>query len=183
MRFSPRSKVGILLSAITILTLVGAFMVTLVAHGANTHAATSSSTASYNATAISGKQVLASPPLPNGSTKTNRVPTAPLVLTNPHEDELGEAKTSATVRTTSATANASAFTAASEGQVVHAFNGISDADQAAANGGALFEVTPPDQGLCVGKDPTLPGNPTVVIESVNVALAEYSLSGKLLRPI
>src|SRR5579859_5846490 len=58
MRFSPRSKVGILLSAITILTLVGAFMVTLVSHGAATHAATSSGIGSYKGTPIKG-QVLA----------------------------------------------------------------------------------------------------------------------------
>jgi hypothetical protein len=83
----------------------------------------------------------------------------------------------------SVTASASTLSAASEGQLLHAFNGVSDADQAAANGGALFEVTPPDQGLCVGKDPTLPGNPTVVIDSVNDALGEYSPSGTLLRTI
>ncbi|HEU0003973.1 MAG TPA: hypothetical protein VFQ36_23915, partial [Ktedonobacteraceae bacterium] len=182
MRFSPRSKVGILLSAITILTLVGAFMVTLVAHGATTHAASSSTSASYNATSIKGKQVLTSSTLAGGSTRTSRVPTGPLVLTNPHESELGGAKTNAGVRNASAPAVVST-SAVAEGQIVRKFNGISDADQAAANGGALFEVTPPDQGLCVGKDPTLPGNPTVVIESVNDALALYSTSGKLLSTI
>lgn len=180
MRFSRRSKVGVLLSAITILTLVSAFMVTLATHGATTHAASSSTTANYKATSINGKQVLASSTLAGGSTKTNRVPTAPLVLTNPHESELGGAKTN--VRKTPAPAVVST-SAVAEGHIVHKFNGISDADQAAANGGPLFEVTPPDQGLCVGKVPTLPGNPTVVVESVNDALALYSTSGKLLSPI
>ncbi|HKV58776.1 MAG TPA: hypothetical protein VJO32_10865 [Ktedonobacteraceae bacterium] len=182
MHFSPRSKVGILLSAVTILTLVGAFMVTLASHGATTHAASSSNTANYNATSIKGKQVLTSSTLAGGSTKTNRVPTTPLVLTNPHESELGGAKTNAVARKAPAPAVTST-SAVPEGHIVRKFNGISDADQAAANGGALFEVTPPDQGLCVGKDRTLPGNPTVVIESVNDALAEYSTSGKLLHTI
>src|SRR5581483_12091770 len=137
MRFSRRSKVGVLLSAVTMLTLVSAFMVTLVTHGATTHAASSSTTANYKATSINGKQVLTSSTLASGSTKTNRVPTAPLVLTNPHESELGGAKTN--VRKTAAPAVVST-SAVAEGHIVHKFNGISDADQAAANGGPLFEV-------------------------------------------
>jgi hypothetical protein len=53
MRFSTSSKVSILLSAITILTLVSAFMVTIVSHGTATHAAsTPPATASYQGTAI-----------------------------------------------------------------------------------------------------------------------------------
>ncbi len=46
--------------------------------------------------------------------------------------------------------------------LIHAFNGISDGDQAGVNGGAgVGEVTPPDQGLCVGFDHSLPGSPKV----------------------
>jgi hypothetical protein len=66
--------------------------------------------------------------------------------------------------------------------LIHAFNGLSDADQAGVNGGSgVGEVTPPDQGLCVGFDHTLPGNPKVVIELVNDAFVETSPSGTVLR--
>jgi hypothetical protein len=185
MQSFPRSKVGMLLSVITLLTVVSAFVVTFSSPGSTAYAASSSTTASYPATSIKGKQVLASPTLLNGSTKTSRIPTSPLVLSNPHESQLDGAQTHAALQNTntSVTAGAPILKAATEGHLLRSFNGISDADQAAANGGALFEVTPPDQGLCVGKDPSLSGNPTVVFESVNDALAEYSTSGKLLRSI
>lgn len=184
MRLSPRSKESILLSVVAILTIVSAFMVTLVSPGAISHAATASTaTATYNAVSIKAKQVAASPTLPNGSTKPHNNPTSPQVLDNPFEGELHDAKPQATVQGVPVTTSTSVLNPAAEGKLLHNFNGISDADQAAANGGIQFTVTPPDQGLCVGHDPSLSGNPTVVFESVNDAVAEYSPSGKLLRPI
>jgi hypothetical protein len=50
----------------------------------------------------------------------------------------------------------------------HQFNGLSDADQAGLNGGAGFEVTPPDQGLCVGRLAGIKGN--IVVEAINSAV-------------
>ena len=65
---------------------------------------------------------------------------------------------------------------------LRAFNGLSDLDQANLNGGVLAgTVTPPDQGLCVGSDPTLTGRPKAVFEPINAAVRETSPSGKLLR--
>jgi hypothetical protein len=45
-----------------------------------------------------------------------------------------------------------------------------------------FPITPPDQGLCVGRDATLQGAPKAVWEPVNIAARETSPSGALLRP-
>lgn len=73
-----------------------------------------------------------------------------------------------------------------QGTVNANFNGVSDADSDAVNG---FEVTPPDQGLCVGSASALkaagvplkvPGKTTVVVEPVNEAWSVYSTSGALL---
>jgi hypothetical protein len=63
--------------------------------------------------------------------------------------------------------------------LLQTFNGLSDRDSAAVNG---FEVTPPDQGLCIGNDPTLAGDPKVVFEPINLALRETTPTGTPLRP-
>jgi hypothetical protein len=75
---------------------------------------------------------------------------------------------------TSSTPAATAYTSGSTGAtVVHHFNGISDADQAALNPGEVPPnppaVTPPDQGLCVGHVPGFHGGQTLVYELVNVS--------------
>ena len=65
---------------------------------------------------------------------------------------------------------------------LNAFNGLSDLDQANLNGGVLAgTVTPPDQGLCVGSDPTLAGYPKAVFEPINSAVRETSPRGTQLR--
>jgi hypothetical protein len=65
----------------------------------------------------------------------------------------------------------------------HTFNGLSDADQAKVNGGVgVGDVTPPDQGLCIGNDATLPGDPKVVFEAINSAVRETTPRGTPLRP-
>ena len=63
--------------------------------------------------------------------------------------------------------------------VLGAFNGLSDLQSDNLNG---FPVTPPDQGLCVGSDPTLAGSPKAVFEPINLAVRETSTRGTLLRP-
>ena len=60
------------------------------------------------------------------------------------------------------------------GGVVHRFNGVSNLDSDAVNG---TPVTPPDQGLCVGRDTTLTGAPKAVWEPVNMAGGETSPMG------
>ncbi len=65
---------------------------------------------------------------------------------------------------------------------LRAFNGLSDLDQANVNGGVMAgTITPPDQGLCIGSDPTLAGSPKAVFEPINDAVRETSASGQLLR--
>lgn len=61
----------------------------------------------------------------------------------------------------------------------HAFNGVSDKDS-----NVLIDspITPPDQGLCVGTDTTLPGSPDAVWEPVNEAARETTKTGAALRP-
>ncbi len=64
---------------------------------------------------------------------------------------------------------------AAEGSLLQNFNGLSDADSAAVNGES---ATPPDQGLCVGIDPGVPGK--VVFEIVNVVVRETAPDGSAL---
>jgi hypothetical protein len=63
--------------------------------------------------------------------------------------------------------------------VTHAFNGLSNLDSDNLNN---TPVTPPDQGLCVGHDSTLKGNPEAVWEPINIAARETTVNGRLLRP-
>jgi hypothetical protein len=79
----------------------------------------------------------------------------------------------------SAVISAASIAGASGGSVLHKFNGLSDVDSNNLNG---FPLTPPDQGLCVGRDATLPGSPKAVWEPVNLAARETSANGTALRP-
>jgi hypothetical protein len=85
--------------------------------------------------------------------------------------------------TASGTASAPSSTASGGGNsgasVVQRFNGLSDLDSDNLNG---FAVTPPDQGLCVGRDGTLAGRPKAVWEPINLAARETSVNGTLLQP-
>jgi hypothetical protein len=63
--------------------------------------------------------------------------------------------------------------------VLHRFNGVSNLDSDNLNG---FPLTPPDQGLCVGRDRTLPGTPKAVFEPVNLVARETSVTGAKLVP-
>ena len=65
--------------------------------------------------------------------------------------------------------------------LVRSFNGISDGDQAAANP-SIGEVTPPDQGLCVGRLPAIAGKTTLVFEMVNLALRVTDSHGNAVSP-
>jgi hypothetical protein len=82
------------------------------------------------------------------------------------------------VRSGAAVRGVSTATAAAPA-VLHKFNGVSNLDSDNLNG---FPVTPPDQGLCVGRDQSLPGAPKAVWEPVNIAARETTVNGALLRP-
>jgi len=86
----------------------------------------------------------------------------------------------------SANATVSAGSAGSNGagsgsgaDVIHRFNGVSDKVSDSLN---ATPITPPDQGLCVGRDTTLAGTPKAVWEPVNIAAQETNPSGSQLRP-
>lgn len=63
-------------------------------------------------------------------------------------------------------------------QLTAAYDGLSDQTNDSVIGG---EVTPPDQGLCSGYDPTLAGDPKVVFELVNEAVQEIYPNGAVAR--
>ncbi len=69
----------------------------------------------------------------------------------------------------------------SDVSVIHNFNGLSNTTVSGFFGHDE-PVTPPDQGLCVGHDATLPGDPKVVFEPINIAIRETTPDGTLLRP-
>src|SRR5205823_10035049 len=58
--------------------------------------------------------------------------------------------------------------------LLHNFNGLSGKDNAKIAG---VLVHPPDQGLCVGHDATIAGNPEVEFELINLVVAEYNVNG------
>jgi len=82
------------------------------------------------------------------------------------------------VRSGAAVRGAATVTAAAPA-VLHKFNGVSNLDSDNLNG---FPLTPPDQGLCVGRDRTLPGSPKAVFEPVNLVARETSVNGTKLVP-
>ena len=79
----------------------------------------------------------------------------------------------------SGTVNPASGSGGSGARVIHNFNGLSDLDSDNLNG---FAITPPDQGLCVGRDSTLSGRPNAVWEPINLAARETTANGTLLRP-
>ena len=79
----------------------------------------------------------------------------------------------------SGTVNPASGSGSSGARVTHNFNGLSDLDSDNLNG---FAITPPDQGLCVGRDNTLSGRPNAVWEPINLAARETTANGTLLRP-
>jgi hypothetical protein len=86
----------------------------------------------------------------------------------------------ATVNTSASPAgNSASGNGQSGARLVHNFNGLSNKDSDNLNG---FAITPPDQGLCVGRDNTLSGHPNAVWEPINLATRETTANGTSLRP-
>jgi hypothetical protein len=64
-----------------------------------------------------------------------------------------------------------------QGALLHNFDGLNDVNQARINGGIGYgETTPPDQGLCIGNDPGVPGT-EVVFALINSAIRETAPNG------
>ena len=62
----------------------------------------------------------------------------------------------------------------SDPTLLHNFSGLRGLDTAKIAG---VRVHPPDQGLCVGHDASIAGNPEVEFEMINLVVAEYNTSG------
>ena len=178
MSFSTRSKVSIILSAVTILTLVSAFMVTIVSRGTASHAAsTPPTTASYQGTTIKSHVLATSKNfLSSGSSATATAQQKdPRYIPYRSPGKQNSSGPNALARG-APRASGSALSA-TEGALASNFDGLSDTQNKAVAG---FHDTPPDQGLCVGFLPT-PGSTKVVIEVVNSIFGIYTTGGTLLK--
>src|SRR5579863_2828497 len=179
MRFSTRSKVSILLSLVTIIAIVCAFMVTVFSHGPSSHAASSSSTSS--ATSILGKATMAGSgsnlfnlPKTTGSGsvvfKSDVVNRMGVNGKIPSSNGSGAPSTTATALSSSAASPK--WHTSNAGKLLQSFDGVSDLDNATATG---FILAPPDQGLCVG--PLAVAGKTVVFEPVNIVMRVFDTHG------
>src|SRR5579885_3385130 len=179
--FAVRKKTALLLTTGALITLVAASFVAAFSVVASSRCPQGASKATtYHGTA--GKVTLLSTTKPSKATHPVPTPGTPAATESgtPHtfaRFSIKGARMAAAARSTSGQPAASSLTMSTkEGQLLHNFNGLSDEDQAEANGGPDFAVTPPDQGLCVGTDPGAPGQ-TAVFETINSAIAETSTSG------
>ena len=174
MHFSPRSKVGILLSAIIVLTSVSAFMVAFASHGSLVHAAsTPPATASYQGTPITSNLL--------GSSKNFLSPGSSTTTTQQKDPQYipyrspSKQNSSSQPRGVGAPQVSGSTLSTTEGTLASNFDGLTDTQNKAITG---HHVTPPDQGLCVGYLTGFGGK--VVIEVVNDIFGIYTPSGTLL---
>jgi hypothetical protein len=165
MRFSVRPKLSIMLSLVTILTVISGFMVVAIANrGSGAHAA-SSAGVSYQS--VHG--TLSSQSLKLGGQAPTQAASQTVYAAPAH---FGQQITAAAAPSASGAAGLSALKSAAT--VLHNFNGLSGLDTATIAG---VRVHPPDQGLCVGHDASIAGNPEVEFELINLVVAEYNTSG------
>ncbi len=164
MRFPLRSKLGIILSLVTILTLVSGFMVMAIAsRGLGAHAASSAGVSyktAHGQVAANPLQLGGQNPAPATSTTVYAAP-----------DHFGTPNAAA--QNAPAAAGLSSLKGAAT-TVLHNFDALSGMDNANVAG---ILVHPPDQGLCVGHDASITGNPNVEFELINLVIAEYNVNG------
>jgi hypothetical protein len=167
MRFSLRSKVGVILSLVTILTVVSGFMVMAIASRGSGARAASSAGASYNTAngklAANPVQLGGQNPAPATSTKVYAAP-----------DHSGKPNAAAAQNAPAAASLSLLKGSAAKSTVLHNFDALSGMDNANVAG---VLVHPPDQGLCVGHDASIAGNPEVEFELINLVIAEYNVNG------
>jgi hypothetical protein len=185
MRLSTRSKVGLLLSFVTILAIVGAFVFTVQLHPSGTHASNATSTSAYagHTGALTLAHTFNLSSLHTGKSLTGHQ----LATVRPHilldvvaRHHLNNAIQAAT-RSGQASSSDSGIDPAGvksyyeqpPGQILHNFHGLNSVDSFNANG---FILEPPDQGLCVG---SLSGQKTV-FEIINDVVAAYTPGGTLI---
>lgn len=145
--------------------------------GLVSHAAAKAATVTYTGKVGSVTKGASAPTAPTNPGATSSNTHSPKIFTPlrvPHKSGAAAANVKASLP------HVASGSAATEGSVLHNFNGLSNLDQENANGGPLGTLTPPDQGICAGFDALRKGNPAVVWEIINSAAAEYTRSGKLL---
>jgi hypothetical protein len=167
-----RLSAGIVVAVATLVTPVAAVSAT-----ATAAAAAPASTATYHGTAGSAKRVIQAADFSGLTPRISSFsPKGPRALT--HFAARGLSTIGASDAPGAAVSTFSALTG-----TLRTFNGLSDLNQANVNGGVgVGDVTPPDQGLCIGNDATLTGDPKVVFEAINDAVRETTPSGAQLRP-
>src|SRR5690349_2326147 len=163
MHISVRPKLSIILSLVTLLTVIGGFMVVAVAsRGSGAHAAGASNQVSGTLAAHTLKLGGQAPTQAASSTD----------YTMPGRVGTASTKGAAAAPSTSGAALSALSTSAPT--LLHNFDGLSGLDTATIAG---VRVHPPDQGLCVGHDASIAGNPEVEFELINLVVAEYNTSG------
>jgi hypothetical protein len=165
MHLSTRSKVSVIISLLSILTIVSAFMLSGVfSRGRSTYAA-SPGASSPVATTGTLAQVGTVDPMKLSATKLPRSSAVPFLkgVRSIHTNGKG----SFTVHIPSAAS--SALDGQPAGKLLRNFNGVGSLDSANTNFGLEFE--PPDQGLCVGNG--------FVVEPVNSAFTIYRTNGSV----
>ena len=173
MRFSTRSKVGILLSLVTIIALLSTLMATILSRGSATHASSASAFQSSTGLAVKAGSFTA----PNSIAKTQNTGSKNLPHRNIGLRTLGQSSHNlANAPGVHSTSTSSLGTTA--GNLLQNFNGLSDLANAALN---PFFAEPPDQGLCVGylADLNTGQHIPVEFEMVNDVIAIYLRNGKL----
>jgi hypothetical protein len=179
--FASSKKTLLLLTTLSMIALVVASLVAsfaTLAH-ATSHAPSSANTFHGTAAKVTllshTKPAHVTPPPPTPGTLAATKGNKPFAFTRTHLPS--QAQVAAATRKSIKPVANSLTMSAKEGQLLHNFNSISDLDQAAANGDSeLDAVTPPDQGLCVGRDPGAPGQ-TAVFATVNSAIRETGVDG------
>jgi len=171
MRFSLRANVRILLSLITILAIVSAFMVSVVMRGPTTHASAPATQFQGTPSTIALAHTMQFPVTGTGRLPTGVGPRLPLIPRH------SSSSSTAAVRSQVArAADAGIATGTGVGQVLQNFAGLNSVDNFKANG---FLLEPPDQGLCVGN---LKGT-AAVSEIINDVVTFYTPNGKPLSSI
>jgi hypothetical protein len=168
MRISVRPKLSIILSLVTILTVISGFMAVAIANrGSGAHAA-SSTGVSYQTT----HGTLASQSLKLRGQAPTQAASQTVYAAPAHFGQQTVNSTTAAARKVSGATGLPVQQSAAT--LLHNFNGLSGLDNATIAG---VRVHPPDQGLCVGHDASIAGNPQVEFELINLVVAEYNTSG------
>src|SRR5437588_8100722 len=168
MRLSVRPKLAIILSLLTILTVVSGFIVVAIAsHGPNAHAVSAAGVSYQNA-----HGQLAARSLHLGGQNPAQAASQTVYATPNHYGKQNVNSTTAAARSAPRVDSLSVLSGG-DPTLLHNFNGLSGMDNAKVAG---VLVHPPDQGLCVGHDVTIAGNPQVEIEMLLLGKPENNVN-------